>query len=196
MSRSGPRRRQRLGDLLERGPGHRLSRSRRVGGGDRVVSAASARNRLTLGGAPISREIGPGTAFTLPPVAIHRVLHTGDRPAVTIHAYSPPLRRPGRTGSPRTAHSSASRSTSRSSSAASRRRLTPRELVNLPPAGNQPHRLASAPVYRQVTHDGVDEWWRSRSRSRSAWTGRRWRSRCARPATTRSWRSASSTARG
>lgn len=52
-------------------------------------------DRLTLGGAPISREIGPGTAFTLPPVAIHRVLHTGDRPAVTIHAYSPPLRRTG-----------------------------------------------------------------------------------------------------
>ena len=39
--------------------------------------------------------IGAGTTFTLPPVAIHRVLHTGDGPAVTIHAYSPPLRRTG-----------------------------------------------------------------------------------------------------
>jgi hypothetical protein len=28
-------------------------------------------------------------------VAIHRVLHAGDRPAVTIHAYSPPLIRTG-----------------------------------------------------------------------------------------------------
>jgi hypothetical protein len=33
--------------------------------------------------------------FALPPVAIHRVLHAGNGPAVTIHAYSPPLRRSG-----------------------------------------------------------------------------------------------------
>ena len=33
--------------------------------------------------------------FTVPPAAIHRVLHAGDRPAVTIHAYSPPLTRTG-----------------------------------------------------------------------------------------------------
>ena len=33
--------------------------------------------------------------FTVPPVAIHRVLHAGDGPAVTIHAYSPPLTRTG-----------------------------------------------------------------------------------------------------
>ena len=31
----------------------------------------------------------------MPPVAIHRVLHAGQGPAVTIHAYSPPLRRTG-----------------------------------------------------------------------------------------------------
>jgi hypothetical protein len=31
----------------------------------------------------------------MPPVAIHRVLHAGVEPAVTIHAYSPPLRRTG-----------------------------------------------------------------------------------------------------
>jgi quercetin dioxygenase-like cupin family protein len=60
-----------------------------------VVSGLVREDRLTLGGEPISREIGPGTTFTLPPVAIHRVLHSGDRPAVTIHAYSPPLRRTG-----------------------------------------------------------------------------------------------------
>jgi mannose-6-phosphate isomerase-like protein (cupin superfamily) len=52
-------------------------------------------DRLTLAGEPVSREIRAGTTFTLPPVAIHRVLHTGTGPAVTIHCYSPPLRRTG-----------------------------------------------------------------------------------------------------
>jgi mannose-6-phosphate isomerase-like protein (cupin superfamily) len=60
-----------------------------------VVSGRVREDRLTLTGAPVSREIGPGSAFTLPPVAIHRVLHAGTGPAVTIHAYSPPLRRTG-----------------------------------------------------------------------------------------------------
>ena len=60
-----------------------------------VVSGHVREDRLTLSGAPVSREIGPGTTFTLPPVAIHRVLHAGTGPAVTIHAYSPPLRRTG-----------------------------------------------------------------------------------------------------
>ena len=31
----------------------------------------------------------------MPPVAIHRVMHAGSAPAVTIHAYSPPLTRTG-----------------------------------------------------------------------------------------------------
>jgi len=60
-----------------------------------VVSGSVREDRLTLSGQPVSREIGPGTTFTLPPVAIHRVLHAGTGPAVTIHAYSPPLRRTG-----------------------------------------------------------------------------------------------------
>ncbi|MFL5864985.1 MAG: cysteine dioxygenase [Solirubrobacteraceae bacterium] len=60
-----------------------------------VVSGSVREDRLTLSGQPLSREIGPGSAFTLPPVAIHRVLHTGTQPAVTIHTYSPPLRRTG-----------------------------------------------------------------------------------------------------
>jgi mannose-6-phosphate isomerase-like protein (cupin superfamily) len=60
-----------------------------------VVSGRVREDRLTLGGPPLSRELGPGTTFTLPPVAIHRVLHAGGRPAVTIHAYSPPLQRTG-----------------------------------------------------------------------------------------------------
>lgn len=60
-----------------------------------VVSGRVREDRLTLGGPPRSRELGPGTTFTVPPVAIHRVLHAGDAPAVTLHAYSPPLRRTG-----------------------------------------------------------------------------------------------------
>jgi mannose-6-phosphate isomerase-like protein (cupin superfamily) len=60
-----------------------------------VVSGRVREDRLTLGAEPVSREIGPGTSFTLPPVAIHRVLHAGTGPAVTIHCYSPPLRRTG-----------------------------------------------------------------------------------------------------
>jgi quercetin dioxygenase-like cupin family protein len=44
-----------------------------------------------------AREIvyGAGQTFTVPPDAIHRVLHAGSGPAVTIHAYSPPLKRMG-----------------------------------------------------------------------------------------------------
>ena len=63
-----------------------------------VVSGRVREDRLTLAGEPVSREIGPGTTFTLAPVAIHRVLHAGTGPAVTIHCYSPPLRLPGRGG--------------------------------------------------------------------------------------------------
>jgi mannose-6-phosphate isomerase-like protein (cupin superfamily) len=60
-----------------------------------VVSGRVREDRLTLGGTPRSREIEAGATLTVPPVAIHRVLHAGDTPAVTIHAYSPPLRRTG-----------------------------------------------------------------------------------------------------
>ena len=60
-----------------------------------VVSGRVREDRLTLGGRPQSRELGAGTTFTVAPVAIHRILHGGGEPAVTIHAYSPPLRRTG-----------------------------------------------------------------------------------------------------
>jgi mannose-6-phosphate isomerase-like protein (cupin superfamily) len=39
--------------------------------------------------------VGSGETFVVPAVAIHRVLHAGTGPAVTIHAYSPPLTRTG-----------------------------------------------------------------------------------------------------
>jgi quercetin dioxygenase-like cupin family protein len=60
-----------------------------------VIDGQVREDRLRLGGAPESRLIGPGETLVVPPVAIHRVLHAGDRPAVTIHAYSPPLRSTG-----------------------------------------------------------------------------------------------------
>jgi mannose-6-phosphate isomerase-like protein (cupin superfamily) len=60
-----------------------------------VMEGHVREERLRVGAAPVGREIGPGRAFFVPPTAIHRVLHAGDVPAVTIHAYSPPLRRTG-----------------------------------------------------------------------------------------------------
>ena len=60
-----------------------------------VISGSVREDRLALGGEPISREAGAGETLTVDPVAIHRVLHAGTGPAVTIHAYSPPLRRTG-----------------------------------------------------------------------------------------------------
>src|SRR5436305_7011517 len=60
-----------------------------------VVSGRVREDRLTLGAAPRSRFVASATTFTVPPVPIHRVLHADDVPAVTVHAYSPPLRRTG-----------------------------------------------------------------------------------------------------
>ncbi|HEY2436199.1 MAG TPA: cysteine dioxygenase family protein [Solirubrobacteraceae bacterium] len=60
-----------------------------------VLDGQVKEERLRVGGAPVTRVAGPGSTLTVPAVAIHRVLHTGERPAVTIHAYSPPLERTG-----------------------------------------------------------------------------------------------------
>lgn len=60
-----------------------------------VVEGQVREDRLRLNGEPHSVISGPGTTFTVPANAIHRVLHAGDVPAVTIHAYSPPLTRTG-----------------------------------------------------------------------------------------------------
>jgi mannose-6-phosphate isomerase-like protein (cupin superfamily) len=61
----------------------------------RLIEGQVREERLRLAAAPDARVIGPGTTFFVPPTAIHRVLHEGTAPAVTIHAYSPPLRRTG-----------------------------------------------------------------------------------------------------
>jgi quercetin dioxygenase-like cupin family protein len=60
-----------------------------------VMSGQVREDRLRLGGPPSSQVIRAGSSFTVPPEAIHRVLHSGSAPAVTIHAYSPPLVRSG-----------------------------------------------------------------------------------------------------
>jgi predicted metal-dependent enzyme (double-stranded beta helix superfamily) len=63
-----------------------------------VVAGSVREDRLALGRSveePISRIASAGTAFTFTASDIHRVLHAGDGPAVTIHAYSPPLLRMG-----------------------------------------------------------------------------------------------------
>lgn len=65
------------------------------GAGIVVISGRVREERLALGSPPRAREFGAGESFDVLPVAIHRVLHAGDRPAVTVHAYSPPLRRTG-----------------------------------------------------------------------------------------------------
>jgi mannose-6-phosphate isomerase-like protein (cupin superfamily) len=52
-------------------------------------------DRLRLDSGPREVIYGAGACFSVPADAIHRVLHAGDGPAVTIHAYSPPLRRQG-----------------------------------------------------------------------------------------------------
>jgi mannose-6-phosphate isomerase-like protein (cupin superfamily) len=60
-----------------------------------VIEGHVREDRLRLAATPESRVVGPGATLTMPPTAIHRVLHAGGPPAVTIHAYSPPLTRTG-----------------------------------------------------------------------------------------------------
>lgn len=59
-----------------------------------VVEGAVREERLSLQGA-VGTTYRPGDTVTVPSRAIHRVRHAGDGPAVTIHAYSPPLREMG-----------------------------------------------------------------------------------------------------
>ncbi|MEA2134540.1 MAG: hypothetical protein QOC68_2449 [Solirubrobacteraceae bacterium] len=60
-----------------------------------VVSGSVREDRLVLGAPPTSRVLGAGSAFSFEASDIHRVRHAGAEPAVTIHAYSPPLWRMG-----------------------------------------------------------------------------------------------------
>jgi quercetin dioxygenase-like cupin family protein len=60
-----------------------------------VIRGRVREERLRLGGPPVVREFGPGETFTIEASEIHRVVHVGDEPALTVHAYSPPLTRMG-----------------------------------------------------------------------------------------------------
>jgi predicted metal-dependent enzyme (double-stranded beta helix superfamily) len=67
-------------------------------GGVAVVRGAVREERLALGRSvdePIARLAKAGSSFSFGASDIHRVLHAGEGPAVTIHAYSPPLVRMG-----------------------------------------------------------------------------------------------------
>jgi hypothetical protein len=63
-----------------------------------VIAGSVREERLVLGrpaNAPIARTARAGSSFTFGASDIHRVLHVGEQPAVTVHAYSPPLVRMG-----------------------------------------------------------------------------------------------------
>ena len=60
-----------------------------------VTAGAVREERLVLGGPPAARTVATGGSFTFGPADIHRVSHAGSEPAVTLHAYSPPLWRMG-----------------------------------------------------------------------------------------------------
>jgi predicted metal-dependent enzyme (double-stranded beta helix superfamily) len=60
-----------------------------------VLAGRVREERLAVGSPAIAREFGAGRRFSIPPNAIHRVLHAGTAPAITLHAYSPPLLRMG-----------------------------------------------------------------------------------------------------
>ena len=59
-----------------------------------VLEGAVLEERLALG-RTLSATLTPGATIEVAREAIHRVRHAGDAPAVTLHAYSPPLARVG-----------------------------------------------------------------------------------------------------
>jgi len=60
-----------------------------------VVDGALIEERLVLGGAPLERRHGAGAAFDFDASHVHRMRQDFRGPAVSIHAYSPPLWRMG-----------------------------------------------------------------------------------------------------
>lgn len=60
-----------------------------------VVGGRVREERLRIDGPPRDRVCAAGESFGFSPADIHRVRHTGGDPAVTLHAYSPPLLRMG-----------------------------------------------------------------------------------------------------
>jgi quercetin dioxygenase-like cupin family protein len=60
-----------------------------------VANGSVREDRLLLRGGETTRVMHAGDTFSFAASDIHRVLHAGDGPAVTVHAYSPPLWRMG-----------------------------------------------------------------------------------------------------
>jgi predicted metal-dependent enzyme (double-stranded beta helix superfamily) len=60
-----------------------------------VVRGAVREERLRWAAPPVASEHAAGEVITFGPDDIHRVTHQAGAPAVTIHAYSPELRRMG-----------------------------------------------------------------------------------------------------
>ena len=65
------------------------------GGAVAVARGALREERLVLGGGTTSRTYEAGEAFAFSAADIHRVRHAGAEPAISLHAYSPPLWRMG-----------------------------------------------------------------------------------------------------
>jgi predicted metal-dependent enzyme (double-stranded beta helix superfamily) len=64
-------------------------------GAVRVVRGSLCEERLRLGAPPLRRSFSAPGEFDFGAGDIHRVAHVGTEPAVSIHAYSPPLWRMG-----------------------------------------------------------------------------------------------------
>jgi hypothetical protein len=60
-----------------------------------VVEGELIEERLVLGGTPRTLRHGAGQAFDFDAAHVHRMRQDSDTPAVSIHAYSPPLWRMG-----------------------------------------------------------------------------------------------------
>jgi predicted metal-dependent enzyme (double-stranded beta helix superfamily) len=60
-----------------------------------VVEGLLLEERMRLGREPVSQVYAPGEVFAFRSSDIHRMAHAGGGPAVSIHAYSPPLNRMG-----------------------------------------------------------------------------------------------------
>jgi hypothetical protein len=60
-----------------------------------VVEGHVREERLAVGGEPRSRIYLPGESFSFEASDIHRMSHASGGPAISIHAYSPPLNRMG-----------------------------------------------------------------------------------------------------
>jgi predicted metal-dependent enzyme (double-stranded beta helix superfamily) len=60
-----------------------------------VVEGELVEERLAIGGPPRRRSFGAGTSFHFDASHVHRMHQAGDGPAISIHAYSPPLWRMG-----------------------------------------------------------------------------------------------------